>query len=212
VDTHHSTNRPPARQAIRVRRKFIWFGAVAVVALGFARQHYSLSLVLGDSMEPTFGSGALLLVHRRAYQRQGPKRGDLVLARCWGELVVKRVVGLPGEDVEVRAGNVYINNALLEEDHARNPGGLSVGPGRLTHDSFALLGDNRSLDRSIPLHSIARRHHIHGRIMFAIDWRSPWFVYLARPDGSARMIKDRRAPSDIPAVVEYRNDNPTDHP
>jgi signal peptidase I len=132
----------------------------------FARQHLALSLVRGDSMQPTFGSGALLIVHTRAYRNRQPERGDIVLAGLRDDLVVKRVVGLPGEEVEVHAGRVYVNHSALTEDYASTVGALAVQSGRLGRETFALLGDNRDLSRVTPVHAIVRSDQLMGKVVF----------------------------------------------
>jgi signal peptidase I len=146
-------------------RRWISIGIAAVGCLLIARQHLSLSLVRGDSMEPTFGSGAVLLVHTRAYRGHPPERGDIVLAALRDCLVVKRVVGLPGEEIEVRSGRVYINDTALTEAYASVRGALSIESGRLGRETFALLGDNRDLTRMTPVHAIVRNDQVVGKVV-----------------------------------------------
>src|ERR1041385_7267973 len=86
-------------------------GMVVLLGVMF-RAHYRFGIVVGDSMAPTLAAGDVLLVDKRAYDRAEPSRGDIVLVHSSKGFVVKRVVGLPGEEVEVRHGSLYINGNL----------------------------------------------------------------------------------------------------
>ncbi|MDE7130190.1 MAG: signal peptidase I, partial [Lachnospiraceae bacterium] len=74
--------------------------------------------VIGDSMEPILSNGQEILMNRVIYRLSSPKRGDVVVFLPNGNqnshYYVKRVVGLPGETIQIRDGNVYINGVLLE--------------------------------------------------------------------------------------------------
>jgi signal peptidase I len=82
-------------------------------------------------MEPTLLDGQRLLVNKLAYQFSSPQRGDIVVfhaPRESGKDLVKRIIGLPGEKVEVRGGRVYINDQLLQESYLPRAGAYSWGP------------------------------------------------------------------------------------
>ncbi|MBI2172573.1 MAG: signal peptidase I [Chloroflexi bacterium] len=113
----------------------------------------SLSFVVrGDSMRPALRDGHRILVDTRAYQHAPPARGDVVL--FWRRLLgqreripsIKRVMGLPGEHLQMREGKVYLNGAPLWEPYAPStpppeaglPSQWVVGAGQ-----YFLLGDNR---------------------------------------------------------------------
>src|SRR5262249_17813688 len=99
------------------RRMAIVIAGGLICLLFVLRHHFSFALAIGDSMQPTLNSGDVLLVYRTAYAHVNPQRGDIILARVDDELVVKRVVGLPGEEVEVKSGALYINDVLIPEFH-----------------------------------------------------------------------------------------------
>jgi len=87
------------------------------------------------------------------------------MARYNGEFILKRIVGLPGEEVEVRKGTLYINGAALAEKHAVEPGSLDVGRGRLFDGDFATLGDNRAIPSVLAIHPILSAHDIVGKVV-----------------------------------------------
>ncbi len=122
-------------------------------------------------MLPALKPGDVLLVDKRAYKRIEPGRGDVILARYSGEVVVKRVVGLPGEDVEVRYGNLYINNRLMREDHQVEQGTLCVEKGILLEGDFATLGDNRAVSPALAIHPIVAKADILGKVVLALGRR-----------------------------------------
>ena len=107
--------------------------------------------VIGVSMEPALHNGQEILMNRILYRISTPKRGDVVVFLPNGNqnthFYVKRVVGLPGETVQIREGGVYIDGVLLEEnelfDKIADPG-IATNELHLENDEFFVLGDNRN--------------------------------------------------------------------
>lgn len=107
--------------------------------------------VIGVSMEPALYNGQEVLVDRFSYKLLSPKRGDIVVFLPNGNknshYYLKRVVGLPGETVQIIGGYVYINGVLLEEDESydkiADPGIADVQI-TLGIDEYFVLGDNRN--------------------------------------------------------------------
>jgi signal peptidase I len=147
-------------------------GGALIVLLLFVETHFRLGLVLGRSMLPTFHTGDLLLVNKRAFDHADPQRGDIVLAKYHRQYVVKRIVGLPGEEVEVKRGTLYINGAPLAEYYRSQPGYCDIAGGRLLNGKFATLGDNRALPPGVGIHPIVTKDQIVGKVVFSIS--PPW--------------------------------------
>jgi signal peptidase I len=106
-----------------------------------------LAEVPSRSMEPTLVPGDVLLMRIDAYRHRVPSRGDLVIfhdATNNGELLVKRVVGLPGENVFCQGGRVWINDRTLKEPYLKDPY-YEPEPHSavLTKDELWVMGDNR---------------------------------------------------------------------
>ncbi len=101
--------------------------------------------VLGQSMEPTLHSSQRVVIEKITYRFHGPRRGDIVVidSSNQSEMLIKRVVGLPGETIEVKNGRVYVDGALLEEDWTVRQGGGSYGPRTIPPLHVFVLGDNR---------------------------------------------------------------------
>jgi signal peptidase I len=147
------------------RRGFLVGVASVLGLIALGRTRFRLSLVKGESMRPGLASGDMLVVDETAYASSAPRRGDIVVARDMKDLIVKRVVGLPGEVVEVHLGRLVVNGAPYLESHALVPGRLTLRSGRLLDGSYALLGDNRSLPSSVSVHAVLSRKCIVGRVV-----------------------------------------------
>ncbi|MCI9012550.1 MAG: signal peptidase I [Lachnospiraceae bacterium] len=107
--------------------------------------------IIGDSMERTLFNGQEILVNRVIYKLSTPKRGDVIVFLPNGNqnshLYVKRVVGLPGETVQIRDGSVYIDGVFLEEPEEFDKmidAGIAENELTLAVDEFFVLGDNRN--------------------------------------------------------------------
>ncbi len=159
-----SLQQPAGRKQMR-----LIIAAAAIPALLVLQAHFRLALVTGDSMSPTLKSGDVMLLHKRAYAQAEPRRGDIVVARAGEALVVKRIVGLSGEELEVRLGKLYINGTEYQEDYAFPGGFLEVGRGKLLEGDFATLGDNRAIASALAIHPIICKDDIVGRVVWS--WR-----------------------------------------
>ena len=103
--------------------------------------------VEGSSMEPNLYSGQYLVVNKLQYVLRPSERGDIIVFRAPrspDKNYVKRIIGLPGEKVELRQGQVYINDKLLYEPYIDARFGYSWGPAVVGKDELFVLGDNRN--------------------------------------------------------------------
>jgi signal peptidase I len=100
----------------------------------------------GYSMEPTLHSGEFVVVNKLAYKIGDVKRGDVVVfhfPRNPEQEYIKRIVGLPGDTVAVRNGEVRINGEILEEDYIKSAPSYQ-GEWTVAEDGLFVLGDNRN--------------------------------------------------------------------
>jgi signal peptidase I len=109
----------------------------------FAIENYRIE---GYSMEPNFHDGQFLLVNKLQYLLGPPERGDVVIFRYPlnpKKNFIKRVIGLPGDTVEIRAGKVFVNDVRLHEPYPFNFADYDYGPVTVGSDEYFVLGDNR---------------------------------------------------------------------
>ena len=133
--------------------------------------------VKGASMEPNFHDSEYLIIDEISYRFHQPERGDIVVFRYPNdptEYFIKRVIGLPGETVEIKEGAVYIFNQAnpdgLKLPESYLPEGLqtyayavervSVGP-----DEYYVLGDNRLASKDSRSFGAVNKSFIVGRVM-----------------------------------------------
>ena len=135
----------------------------------FVGQRTSVS---GSSMEPTLSNNDQLILDKISYRFSEPKRFDIIVFPFQykeNTYYVKRVIGLPGETVQIDLeGNMYINGEILEEDYGKekiNFPGLAVEPITLGDDEYFVMGDNRnnSSDSRDPSVGNIRRSNIIGK-------------------------------------------------
>jgi len=125
--------------------------------------------VLGQSMEPNLHSTQRVVVEKVTYRFHGPRRGDIVVIDLpeQSEMLIKRVVGLPGETIEVRSGQVYIEGELLDEVWTTNPGGGSYGPRTIPPLHVFVMGDNRGASNDSRNFGSVAIEHIVGHAWFS---------------------------------------------
>ena len=102
--------------------------------------------VEGMSMEPSFHDGQFLLINKLAYRLGEAERGDVIVFRYPRDPsrdFIKRVIGLPGETIEIRNGEVYINGQATPTTAMINEASYNSGPTTLGPDELYVLGDNR---------------------------------------------------------------------
>ncbi len=145
----------------RPRRTLARVFALVVVSFVLFKFIFIPIRVEGNSMMPTYRNGRISLINRLAYHWHGPRRGDVVAAGTEGTYTVllKRVVGLPGERIEILRGKVIVNGIPLSEPYAR---GHDIPPRDeilLRDDEYFVIGDNRDVSICFPV----RRSDIIGK-------------------------------------------------
>ena len=130
----------------------------------------------GDSMSPSLKNGDVLLINRAIYHLKSPARGDIVAFRQEenGHFSVKRIVGLPGETVQITDGKVLING---EETTDRiyvsdiEYAGEAEQPVELGDDEYFVMGDNHAAsdDSRLPSIGAVTRDEIYGEAWFIVS-------------------------------------------
>ena len=125
--------------------------------------------VYGLSMEPNLHTNQRLVIEKLSYHLHSPNRGDVVVLHDPGgspELLIKRIIGLPGERVTVADGRVYIDGAPLDEPYLTQP---TQGGGRswlVPPLHVFVMGDNRSASRDSRIFGPVALEELIGRALF----------------------------------------------
>ena len=129
--------------------------------------------VTGLSMEPSFHNRAVNFINRLAYMSEPPQRGDVVGIRMSTNMdgplqvmLLKRLVGLPGETIAFSGGQLLVNGEPQEEPYLKLRSNWNERGRRLGSNEYFFVGDNRSMPPEQHEHGVAYRSQIVGRVLF----------------------------------------------
>jgi signal peptidase I len=204
VETRDPTARGAASERSRLRTALVEILQTVVLTLliFFAvRSVVQNFRVEGASMEDTLHTGQYLLINKAVYFRAdgtpltalvkpnpdhprgpryifaGPQRGDIVVFLAPGGTdrdFIKRVIGLPGEQVRISHGNVYIDGTLLDEPYLTHRAGYDYDSRRVPEGNYFVLGDNRPNSSDSHLGWFVPASSIIGRAWFSYWPPSSW--------------------------------------
>lgn len=132
-------------------------------------------IIRGASMEPNFHNGDYLIIDEISYRFGEPKRGEVVVFKypqSPSQRYIKRIIGLPGETIEIKEGQVFVSNGgetqILDEsfyfpESPVTPGNIST---TLEEAEYFVLGDNRSFSSDSRHWGVLPEKYIIGRALF----------------------------------------------
>jgi signal peptidase I len=147
---------------------------VIFFVLQFTVQNF---VVIGASMQPSFYEGERVVATKLAYKLHEPERGDVIIflpPRNMEEDLIKRIIGLPGERVEVKDGVVYIENLPLDEPYIKNPPNYTYSVEIIPENEYWVLGDNRNNSNDSHTGWTVPREDIIGKAWLIIWPPSQW--------------------------------------
>lgn len=152
--------RRPKRTLVRI----VVLVVVVFVVFGFVLAPVRLQ---GPSMLPTYHSGAIHVINRLAFRFHEPQRGDVVAIKYSGEhiMLLKRIVGLPGETVAFQGGRLLINGQPMDEPYVRLPCDWNKPPETVGPDEFYVVGDNRSMPWQYHDQGRSKRFRVFGKLL-----------------------------------------------
>ena len=107
--------------------------------------------VNGTSMDPTLENGDIMILNKIGYRITKIKRFDIVVIKYKDELLIKRVIGLPGEKIKYVNNTLYVNGKKLDEEfdktYTYNFSLKEIGSTTVPDDSYFVLGDNREVSK-----------------------------------------------------------------
>ena len=134
------------------------------------------------SMETTIDTNSLIIVNRTAYWFSEPERLDIVVFHHPdgnSKLLVKRIIGMPGDTVEIKSGKLYINNEEVDESsYVSNSLNDDWGPYNVPDNSYLMLGDNRaySHDARYWNNKYVNKDYIIGKAVFEYKPHFKWLL------------------------------------
>ncbi|MEQ8381261.1 MAG: signal peptidase I [Coleofasciculus sp. A1-SPW-01] len=150
-------NRDPEKQSVQKPENpwvegFKTIGLSVFLAIGIRSFVAEARYIPSGSMEPTLQINDRLIIDKISYNFRQPQRGDIVVfsptealkQQNFKDAFIKRVIGLPGETVEVKGGRVYVNDQALREQYIEEKPEYSYGPVTVPEDNYLVLGDNRN--------------------------------------------------------------------
>lgn len=152
--------------------------AIIVVCVAFVPKYVlQRTIVDGKSMMDTLKNGENLLVEKVSYHFTDPGRFDVIVfyphGRDSSDYYIKRVIGLPGETVQIKGEDIYINDKKLEENFGKDPiieAGMADEPIKLGDDEYFVLGDNRTVSEDSRYEEVGpvKRENIEGKAILRI--------------------------------------------
>ena len=155
---------------------------IAVAVFALLRLTVQSYTVVMSSMEPNFQEGECIMVNKVCYHSSGPQRGDVVVFNPPFQSqypYIKRVIGLPGETVEIKNGKVFIDGIPLQEDeYIRERPNYTMLATEVPENEYFVLGDNRNNSNDSSHNWTVPRDNIIGK---------SWFTYW--PPSKLRVVK-----------------------
>lgn len=136
------------------------------------------TIVDGSSMETSLSNGDQLYVEKISYHFNMLDRFDIIVFYPYGreneEYYVKRIIGLPGETVQIIGSDIYINGEILEENYGKDPidnPGRAANPIELGENEYFVMGDNRTISKDSRYTNVGNvsKKNIGGRAFFRIS-------------------------------------------
>lgn len=127
-------------------------GLSAILALGIRTFVAEARYIPSGSMLPTLEINDRLIIDKLGYRFKDPQRGDIVVfsptpalqKENFKDAFIKRVIGLPGDKVQVKLGVVYVNDQPLQEQYIQEQPNYDYGPVVVPQNQYLVLGDNRN--------------------------------------------------------------------
>ncbi|MBI4286667.1 MAG: signal peptidase I [Chloroflexi bacterium] len=140
------------------------------------------SVVISQSMEPTLQVGQHLIVNKVVFKFREPQRGDVIVFRPpnspnpGATPYIKRVIGIPGDSIEIKGGAVYRNSQKLDEPYIKSAPTYTLPKMTVPANNYFVLGDNRNNSGDSHLGWTVTRQELIGKAWLTIFPFSRWGV------------------------------------
>ncbi len=166
----HSSAPSQARRAGRLARELAETIVPAIIiALLIHVFLAQATRVFGQSMEPNLHTNMRLVVEKVSYRMHSPHRGDIVVLRVrpGDELLIKRIIGLPGDEVAIHDGQVYVNDKPIDEPYLNQNTRGNLAPRVVPSLHVFVMGDNRRASNDSRSFGPVHLDNIVGRAWFS---------------------------------------------
>jgi signal peptidase I len=164
--TADEENRQRGRSALReVVETVVFTLLIYLLVRTFLFENYR---VVGQSMVPTLQNNQFLVVSKLDYRLHAPRRGDIIVFRDPfnpERKLIKRIIGLPGENLEVQDGQVFVDQGHLDEPYIANLGRYNQAPTPIPDGQYYVLGDNRNNSSDSHTWGLLARDKIVGKAL-----------------------------------------------
>lgn len=171
-------------------KKILFLILRLAIPIVFVLYVYNLFFLIGkttsSSMEETVPKNAYTVTNKLAYMNKNPARGDIIVFNdAKGERTMKRIIGLPGEEIQFLDGYVYVDGKRLDESvYLKKEGNTySSETFQVPENSYFVLGDNRmdSIDSRYMEETYVKRENVIGRVIYCfVNVRNSYPVYRYR--------------------------------
>ena len=126
------------------------------------------SFLAGSSMEPTYKNNSIKLINLLKYKYTQPKRADVVAISIIAKeaLYLKRILGLPGEQLAFKKGQLYINGKPHNEDYLFDTGDWNLKTVDIPQGYYFVAGDNRSVRQENVIYGLTPEKNLKGAMLF----------------------------------------------
>ncbi len=135
-----------------------------------------IAIVDGSSMENTIHNNDILIINKNAYLFSPPKRYDIVNIYAkdkYDNFLVKRIIGLPGDTLEINNSSLYLNGTLIHEDYIKEimeiPYYIKI---TIPKNKYFVMGDNRNVSLDSRYFGLIKKQDIQGRVMVKFSSKS----------------------------------------
>lgn len=158
-------------QKENLRLLAIALGLAIVIRFLIAEPRY----IPSDSMMPTLHIGDRLVIEKVSYYLHPPQQGDIVVfqppvvlqnSNIPKPAFIKRIIGQPGQTIEIHDGKVYVDDQPLEENYILEPPAYQWGPAVVPEDQYFVMGDNRNNSNDSHVWGFLPRQNVIGRAQF----------------------------------------------